>query len=121
VDTKKKIVGVGILARDHMGKVLGAMCSVQSYITDPTTAEALGTHWGVEFGRFLSLNSLILEGDALEVVLALQRDDEGAGSYGSLIVDTRAVLSGVRSWVIQHVGRDGNMAAHHLAKLAVSS
>jgi hypothetical protein len=55
------------------------------------------------------------------VVLALQRNAEGAGPYGSLILDTRAILSGVRSWVIQHVGRDGNMAAHHLAKLLVSS
>ncbi len=55
------------------------------------------------------------------MVLALQRNAEGAGPYGSLILDTRAILSGVRSWVIQHVGRDGNMAAHHLAKLAVSS
>jgi hypothetical protein len=28
VNSKKKTIGVGILACDHMGKVLGAMCSV---------------------------------------------------------------------------------------------
>jgi hypothetical protein len=73
------------------------MCSVQRYISDPATAEALGTLRGAEFGRFMGLQSLILEGDALEMGLAIQRDDEGTGSYGNLTLDTKAILAGVVS------------------------
>lgn len=90
------MVGVGIIACDHMGRVLASTC-------------------------YFRLQLLILEGDALEVVMALQRDDEGAGYYGNLIVDTMGILTGFGSWVIQHVRRDGNKAAHHLAKLVVSN
>lgn len=120
VDKSGQLMGMGIHARDHRGKVLSAMCLVQRYISDPATVEALGARRGAELGRFLGLQSLILEGDALEVVLAIQRDEEGAGSYGILILDTKAILAGVVSWAVQHIGRDGNRAAHHLAKLAVS-
>jgi hypothetical protein len=42
VDKTKKLMGIGILAHDHRGKVLGAMCSVQRHISDPATAKALG-------------------------------------------------------------------------------
>jgi hypothetical protein len=97
VDKSGKLMGMGILARDHRGKVLGAMCLVQRYISDAATAEALGARRGAELGRFMGLQSLILEGDALEMGLAIQRDDEGTGSYGNLTLDTKAILAGVVS------------------------
>lgn len=88
---------------------------------DSTTAEALGARQGAEFGLFLGLQSLILEGDALEIVMALGSDDKGVGYYGNLIVETRGILMGFLSWTVQHVGRDANKATHCLAKFAVSN
>jgi len=72
--------------------------------------EALGARQGAEFGRFLGLPSVILDGDALEVVLALDNDEEGAGYYGNLVVETRGILSCFVLGSVQHVGREGNKA-----------
>lgn len=69
VSRLKKLVGVGIIARDSGGKVLASMCSVQRYIADPSTAEAWGARQGADFGRFMGYSNVILEGDALEVFL----------------------------------------------------
>lgn len=120
MDWNQKLMGVGIITRDHMGTVRASMCSVQQYISDPTTTEAFGARLGVEFGCHLRFQSIILEGDAKEVVIALGRDDNGLGKYGSLIVDAREILAGFQSWAVSHVRREGNEAAHQLAKLVVS-
>jgi hypothetical protein len=114
----KKLVGVGIIARDSCGKVLASVCSIQRYIADPSTAEAWGARQGADFGRVMGYSNVILEGDALEVVLALQ-NDEGASSFGNLVIETKGLLSCFGSGLFQHVGREGNKAAHCLAKYAV--
>lgn len=64
---------------------------------------------------------MILEGDALGIITALGRTEMEAGKYGSLIMDTRSLLRGFRSWDINHIRREGNMVAHTLAKFVVSS
>lgn len=114
------MIGVGVIARDFAGNVLGAMCSVHRYISDPTIAEAYGARQAAEFGCFLGLQTVILEGHALEVVAALGRDDEGAGKYGNLDGEARRILNGSRSWTVHHVRREGNQAAHTVAQFAVS-
>jgi hypothetical protein len=43
-------------------------------------AEAFGARLCTEFGLFLELRSVILEGDALEVVQELNRANEDAGT-----------------------------------------
>jgi hypothetical protein len=36
LDNRKKIMGMGIIARDHSGEVKAAMCDVIPYIRDPS-------------------------------------------------------------------------------------
>lgn len=38
IDTGKQKMGIGIIARDHTGTVLVAVCSSRPHVTDPTTA-----------------------------------------------------------------------------------
>jgi len=121
VNRIKKLVGVGIIARDHRGKVLASTCSIQRYIADPATAKAWGARKGVDFGRFLGYSHVILEGDALEVILALHNDEEGAGSYRNLVIETKGILSLFVSGEVQHAGREENNATHCLAKYAVAN
>ncbi len=47
------------------------------------------------------------------------RVNDGLGRYDSLIMDARNILTGFVSWEAIYVQRDGNKAAHHLAKLAI--
>jgi hypothetical protein len=62
----------------------------------------------------------VLEGDAKEVVLGLENPDACRGSIHIVLQECRSLLDGFSSWSVSHVCRDGNKAAHKLAKLVVS-
>jgi hypothetical protein len=117
---RQKLIGVGIVARDSEGKVMAAMCSFQRYISDSSVAKAYGARLCAEFGLYLGLRFVILEGDALEIVEELNRVIEDEGNLGNLIGKTRLLLRSFDCWSVNHVNREGNKVAHTLAKYAVS-
>jgi hypothetical protein len=119
VDTKQRMIGVGIVARDSDGKVLGVKCSLHRNITNSSVAEAFGARLCAKFGLFLGLKSVVLEGDALEVVQAISRKSADAGYLDNIIGETLYILSYFDRWEVSHVRRTGNMAAHKVAKLAL--
>jgi hypothetical protein len=51
LDGQKKLMGMGIIARDCQGEVKAAMCDVIPYIRDPNVAEAIAARRAVQFGR----------------------------------------------------------------------
>jgi len=120
VDRDQKWMGVGIVSRDSNGKVIASKCSYHRYISDPLVAEALGAKLCVEFGIFLGIKSVVIEGDAVGVVNALNRSVVDEGIITNLITETRLKLGNYDRWSIKHVRRDGNKIAHSLAKLAIS-
>jgi hypothetical protein len=87
---------------------------------DPTTAEALAAWKMAELCVSMDCNSVILEGDSMEVVQALRNDEVSWGRYSAVIHDAKILLCNVSQWRVCHVRRIGNMAAHKLAKLALS-
>jgi hypothetical protein len=120
LDHGKHLMGVGVIALDLEGQVVASICSVQHHVFDSAIAEAYGACQALEFGRFLDLQSVFLEGDALEISTALGRMDDESGKYGNLIMDARRLFRGFHFWNITHVRREGNMVAHSLAKFVVS-
>jgi hypothetical protein len=40
INKTKKLMGVGVIIRDSMGKIFASMCMSLPYIIDPTMAEA---------------------------------------------------------------------------------
>lgn len=68
-------MGASVIVRDYEGKVMATMCSSMIFIIDPTVAEAFAALKAVAFGRDLGLHNVILEGDVLEIVHALRRED----------------------------------------------
>jgi hypothetical protein len=120
VDRRSRMVGVSIVAQDSRGKVVASKSSVQKYILDSAIAEALGACQAASFGPFLGLSSMLLEGDALEIIVALSRDEDDEGKYDNFIVETRGILHEYLSFSVGHVRREGNFVAHNLAKFAVS-
>lgn len=95
------------------------MSSLVQYITNPTIAEALVIQKAVVFDRDLGLNNFILEGDALEIIHALRKDDQSWCMHGHLIDDSKIILHSLHSWQVQHIRREANTAAHLLAKVAL--
>jgi hypothetical protein len=50
VDNAAQVMGVGVVARDFMGRVCASLCTTLSYISDPSTTEALLARMGVDMG-----------------------------------------------------------------------
>jgi len=120
MDGRKKIMGMGIVARDCHGEVKAAMCDIIPYIRDSTAAEAIAARRAVQFGCDMGFDSIELKGDAREIILALGNFVEADSIYGNTVLEARQRLESFHSWRISHVRREGNMAAHLLAKFAVS-
>jgi hypothetical protein len=120
VDGKRRKIGVGVIVRNHEGGVIAMMCEIINFIQDPVTAEALAARRAVEFSRTLGVGELILEGDALQIVEALQSEDGGRSLYGVIIEDALQIMQSFLNCKVSFIHREGNEEAHKLAKLAIS-
>jgi ribonuclease HI len=114
----KSGIGVGVIIRDGNGLVTAALSRTVNVRMDPTTAEATAALHAVELCRDVGVQNLILEGDSLAVVKAIESRAQTNHYYGQIIEDIRVVLSSRRSWSVRHTKREANGAAHGLAKEA---
>jgi hypothetical protein len=103
LDGRKKIMGMGIVARDCLGVVKATMCADISYIRDPIVAEAIGARGAAQFGHEIGFSSIELEGDARENILTLGDHLNAESFYGNLVSETRQILESFRSWRVSHV------------------
>jgi len=62
-----------------------------------------------------------VEGDAREIIVATRNSAESTSRFGGIISETRQILESFGSRRISHVRREGNRAAHLLAKFAVAN
>jgi hypothetical protein len=85
LDGRKNIMGMGIVARDWGGVVKATMWAVIPYIRNPTVAKAIGARRAVQFGREMGFISIELEGDACEIILALENSVESASIYENIV------------------------------------
>lgn len=113
-------MGVGALIRDEKGNVIAGLSKPITAVYDTVSAEAFAALCAVEFCREVGIQDIILEGDSLLVVKALNDSNPNWLRYGQIIEDTRLVLGSLRSWNVQHVKQEANAAAHGLAKNAIS-
>lgn len=117
VDKNLKKIGVGIIVCDHEGSAIMSKCMTRTLISDPTVAEAYGAWSTMEFSSQLGLNKVILEGDSLEIVKALPREESSWNPrYGHLIDDAKNILHNFQVLSVNHVKRSANEVAHRLAK-----
>ncbi len=75
----------------------------QPYISDPATAEAFAARRGIQLCRELGIRNIILEGDSLEIVTAMQKDEGWAQAYSSIVDEARILLSSFQSLEIKFV------------------
>jgi hypothetical protein len=116
IDSGQQKMGIGIIARDHTGSVLAAVCASRPHVTEPTTAEAITVWKLADVCSSLGFTKVVLEGDSLEVVKALQTEGPYWSRFGLMINDAKILLNSLSEWRVCHVKRMGNKAAHILAK-----
>lgn len=90
VASKGKRIGIGLIMRDHEGGVIAMLCETKAYVQDPAAVEAIAARRGAEFSADLGVRKVILEGDALQIVQALNQEGGGRGPYGMIFYTTRS-------------------------------
>ena len=104
--------------RDSDGKALAMMCDSLDLIQDPVLAEVLAARRAVELCLLMGIRKIILEGDSLQVVQALQASKGGHSIIGPIVEDAQHLCRRFSVFTLQHVPRGANGEAHNLAKLA---
>jgi ribonuclease HI len=121
LDKGKRRMGMGIILRDHEGKVRAAWSLSRPGLMDTIAAEATALFYGMKLRKELGVSNLVVEGDSKVVISAIQQRDASSSRFGHLIDDIVVVLSSSPSWQMMHVRRDSNHAAHELAKAALKN
>ncbi|XP_042944508.1 uncharacterized protein LOC122278379 [Carya illinoinensis] len=119
VDVPQAKVGIGLVARDHEGRILVTKQLIISSIPDPLLAEGLGAFQAASLARDMEFSPVILEGDAVQIVNGINHQLERWDRVGMVMYDTGLVLSRLGQWSVVFVRRCGNQMAHNLAKDAL--
>jgi hypothetical protein len=120
ISSSLKIMGVGVVSRNDEGAVLAGLSAPVPYVVDPTTAEVMVAWRAVKLGIEMCYQQIILEGDSMLTVCALNQATPCMSGYGPMIEDIQVTLLSFSSFIVRHVGRKANFAAHTSAKNALS-
>ncbi|KAF5458866.1 hypothetical protein F2P56_022864 [Juglans regia] len=119
VDRIQCKIGIGLIIRDWNGRVVATSGKYRPLFPDPLLAEAMGAMEATCFGLQLGITRIILEGDSKIVISAINIRKEEVSATGMLIEDFKNQLNSYEEWSILHVRREGNQAAHKLARDAL--
>jgi hypothetical protein len=71
-------------------------------------------------GQEIEMFDIILEGDALQIVNAINLESQILNRFGHFIEGIRSKLYSLRSFYVLHVQREANSTAHCLARIAIN-
>jgi hypothetical protein len=120
IDKSNARVGIEVVLRDERWIVIAAMCKTRMGVLEPVTREAYAAYHAVRLCRDLGVQNLLLEGDAKQIVEAINLGTGTWSRFGHLIEDTRRTLLTISRWRCAFVHREANEAAHRLAKAATT-
>lgn len=114
-----KMSGAGAIIRDEEGEVLGSLSCPIPGERSPLEAEAMALLYSLQWLRDLSIHGVIVAMDCLQVVQAFNSPSiTWATELGIVLDECKQMLQPPICLGITHTRREGNKAAHCLAKLA---
>jgi ribonuclease HI/ribosomal protein L37AE/L43A len=113
-------MGLGVVIRDHMGRLVAARSLSRQGGFDPDAAEAIAALVATQIARELGIQRAWFEGDAKIVVDAVNSMEADWSRIGHLVDDVRLELGKFYQWKMTYIPREHNRAAHVLARKAVS-
>ena len=119
IDKSQGRVGIGAIIRDEKGQTLAALSKTRLENLEPITGEAFAAFSAVCLCRDLELQHIMMEGDAKQIVDAVNSNTSSWSRFGHIIDDTRRILGEFTRWTCNFVRREANEAAHWLAKAAI--
>ena len=86
---------------------------------DPTTVETVAAVQGIIMGKELGAQGIIFEGDAKQLIQAVNSLAPCNSNYGHLVEDIQCELMAFSNSSFNFIFRDGNFAADGLTKEAI--
>lgn len=120
MDVKNGKFGTGAIFRDENGKCLSVLASLGTGFLSPQACEILALVNGLHFCFHVGFTNIHIEGDAQIVFAALDSSLEDDSVDGALIEEAKFFISLFLSCTQGFVSRDGNIAAHSVARDAIS-
>jgi ribonuclease HI len=115
INKNKGWIGMGMIARDSNGACLGAKNVTKDLLTDSATAEAMAALSAMYFCREVGFFEVILEGDAIQVLQAINSDPPFLSKFGHFIESIHHEKRNFKSVDFSFIPREGNAVAHALA------
>lgn len=117
----EKSIGLGAIMRDNIGDVMVATCDFEEGCFEVDIAEAMATRHGLRIALEAGLSKIILETDCMKLFYALQKGKGDNSMFGCVVKDILTLASLCTSISYSHAKRNGNLAAHKLDKLRIST
>ena len=118
VFSKQKWAGIGVIARDDQGRVVAAMSKRLKVPLGAVEVEAKALEATAGFAKDIGIQKVIFESDSLVVCSAGQGVAEPPITIANIISSTIQIMQQIQQVEVQHLRRDGNRAAHGLARYA---
>ncbi|XP_012851712.1 PREDICTED: uncharacterized protein LOC105971405 [Erythranthe guttata] len=109
---------VGMVARDSYGSCLGWKVTRIQGNLQPVEGEALAALKTISMAKSMGLTNIILEGDCLQVINALNSREWEFSSFGAFVEECLNIGESFDSCSFNFVKRQGNLLAHCIAQIS---
>lgn len=117
--SEQQKTGVGVIIRDGQGLPIAALCKCFPHLFSVDDAEALAAREALQLAVEVGISDAEVEGDSLTIYNALRCQDLSFASFGEIIAEACLLARSLQRCLFSHVKREGNHAAHMLARRAV--
>ncbi|XP_038690886.1 uncharacterized protein LOC119989439 [Tripterygium wilfordii] len=114
-------VRIGVIARDAEGAHIASKSICVPGPLNPLFAESIAAREALVFTKSLNCHDVVLEGDSLLVIKALEGNEVDLSENGLCIATTKNMLDSFVHVKFSHVKRSANYVADTLAKYALSN
>ena len=113
------LAGLGVVFRDSGGNIIVALSQKIKLPQTVELAKALAARQAITLAAKLSVFKVMVEGDYMRVVQALNDHGRCLTMFGHVVEEIRRPGSCLEFCSFHHVKREGNKLAHSLARRAV--
>lgn len=113
---ERGLIGIDIVMRNSAWSIITTSRTNRLLNHDPLLPEATGALQATLFTLNLGCHNIILEGDSLQVIQDIPKDNDNLSCYELMIQDIKSKLLCFSGWSISHVKRESNHLAHSLTR-----
>ncbi|XP_074374335.1 uncharacterized protein LOC141714732 [Apium graveolens] len=110
--------GIGLIARDHYGRLLLAKTRCYREVMQPSLVEAIAIKEALSWAKNWSDTAVTIESDCLAVVQLIRSATPMRSRLGQVVMECRELIYELNNVKLYFIKRSVNMSAHELAHVA---